>query len=156
MSRSAAKAIAPPDLPAPDACAPLEPTETMPPPFAGRVEIRLHPEDAGFRTRGPSGRALMRGWFRLPGGEIVDSIGVLLAVDSFPPTAFNARLPMAWVPTIELTAHLRARPVAGWLACRFSTRFVSGGFLEEDGEIWDVSGRLVAQSRQLALVPRPS
>jgi hypothetical protein len=40
------------------------------------------------------------------------------------------------------------------LRCKFATHFVTGGFLEEDGEIWDPAGRLVAQSRQLALVPR--
>jgi acyl-CoA thioesterase len=67
----------------------------------------------------------------------------------------NARLPIAWTPTVELTAHVRARPVPGWLACSFSTRFVTSGFLEADGEVWDGTGRLVAQSRQLALVPRP-
>jgi len=49
---------------------------------------------------------------------------------------------------------VRARPAPGWLACAFTTRFVTGGFLEEDGEVWDATGRLVAQSRQLALVPR--
>jgi hypothetical protein len=36
--------------------------------------------------------------------------------------------------------------------CRFSNRFVTAGFLEEDGEVWDGTGRLVGQSRQLALV----
>jgi len=67
---------------------------------------------------------------------------------------FNADLPVEWTPTIELTAHVRARPEPGWLRCRFATHFVTGGFLEEDGEIWDGADRLVAQSRQLALVPR--
>jgi len=65
-----------------------------------------------------------------------------------------ARLPVAWTPTVELTAHVRASPAPGWLRCRFSTRFVTAGFLEEDGEVWDSTGRLVGQSRQLALVPR--
>jgi hypothetical protein len=86
--------------------------------------------------------------------EPVDTFGLLLAVDSFPPTIVNSPLPPAWTPTVELTAHVRARPAAGWLACEFRTRFVTGGFLEVDGEVWDATGSLVAQSRQLALVPR--
>jgi acyl-CoA thioesterase len=53
-----------------------------------------------------------------------------------------------------MTTQVRAAPADGWLRCQFTTRFVSGGLLEEDGEIWDESGRLVALSRQLALVPR--
>src|SRR5437763_536625 len=44
--------------------------------------------------------------------------------------------------------------VLGSLRCRFATRFVTAGFLEEDGEVWDSTGRLVGQARQLALVPR--
>ena len=70
------------------------------------------------------------------------------------PAAFNARLPVAWTPTLELTAHVRASPAPGWLRCHLSTRFVTAGFLAEDGEVWDSTGRLVGQSRQLALVPR--
>jgi Acyl-CoA thioesterase C-terminal domain len=98
-------------------------------------------------------RALASTTGRLPGAEHVDSLALLCAVDAFPPTAFNARLPVAGTPTVELTAHIRANPAPGWLRCRFSTRFVTAGFLEEDGEVWDSTGRLVGQSRQLALVP---
>ena len=145
---------APPELPPPAECVRLHPTGTFPPPFMGRVDLRLHPDDAAFGTERQSGRPLMRGWFRLPGGEPADSRTLLCAVDAFPPTAFNARLPVAWMPTLELTAHIRASPAPGWLRCRFSTRFVTAGFLEEDGEVWDSTGRLVGQSRQLALVPR--
>jgi acyl-CoA thioesterase len=145
---------APPSLPPPDDCQTVVPTSGFPPPFMGQVELRLHPEDDRFRSGEPSGRPLVRGWFRFPGDEPIDGLGLLLAVDAFPPTVFNARLPVAWTPTLELTAHVRARPAPGWLRCQFSTRFVTGGFLEEDGEVWDSTGRLVAQSRQLALVPR--
>jgi hypothetical protein len=57
--------------------------------------------------------------------------------------------------TLELTAHVRARPAPGWLACRVSTRDVIDGYHEEDFEVWDSRGALVAQSRQLALLPAP-
>lgn len=146
----------PPDLPDPEHCVANEGAASTPgaPSFMDRVDLRLHPDDAGFRTGDPSGTPQVRGWFRLPGDEPVDTVGLLQAVDAFPPTVFNARLPVAWTPTVELTAHLRARPAPGWLACSFRTRFVTGGFLEADGEVWDATGTLVAQSRQLALVPR--
>ncbi len=146
---------APPELAEPDDCIALVPRhDTFPPPFMAKVELRLHPDDAGYASGRQSGRPLMRGWFRLPDGEPVDTLALLCAVDAFPPTAFNAHLPVAWTPTVELTAHVRARPEPGWLRCQFSTHFVTGGFLEEDGEIWDRTDRLVAQSRQLALVPQ--
>ncbi|MEE2892101.1 MAG: hypothetical protein VX766_08175 [Pseudomonadota bacterium] len=79
---------------------------------------------------------------------------MLLGLDAFLPTIFNARLPVGWALTVELTCHVRALPVSGWLRARFITPFVTGGFLEEDGEFWDADDRLVAQSRQLALLPR--
>ncbi len=141
---------APPDLPPPDACEPLIPIDTFPPPFFGRVEVRLPPDAAapGAGARSPR----VEGWFRLPGGEPIDTLALLAAVDAFPPTVFFADLPIGWAPTIEMTTHVRAAPVEGWLACRFTTRFITGGFFEEDGEVWDGTGRMVAQSRQLALL----
>lgn len=144
----------PPDLPPVADCIAVEPTDTFPPPFMGRVELRLPPERAA--AWGSGGQPRVEGWFRLRDGEPLDTLALLVAVDAFPPTIFFTDLPVAWVPTVELTAHVRARPAPGWLRCAFTTRFITGGFLEEDGEVWDSSGRLVAQSRQLALVPRES
>lgn len=144
----------PPELPPPGDCVRVAPSPSgFPPPMMSKIDLRLHPDDDAFARGRPSGRPLFRGWFRLP-GEDVDALALLLAADAFPPTVFNAHLPIAWTPTLELTAHLRGIPRPGWLRCRFSTRFITGGMLEEDGDIWDESGRLVAQSRQLALQPR--
>jgi acyl-CoA thioesterase len=143
---------APPPLPQPGECVAHVSARGAPPMF-DRLDLRLHPEDAGFLCGKPSGLLRVRGWFRFAESEAVDTLGLLLAVDAFPPTAFNAH-PVAWTPTVELTTHVRARPAPGWLRANFTSRFLSGGFLEEDGEIWDSSDRLVAQSRQLALLPR--
>ena len=87
--------------------------------------------------------ALMKAAAHLrPGGEL------LLALDAMPPVAFDLGL-LGWTPTLELTAHIRARPAPGWLRVALSTDNLSGGFLEEDAVIWDSTDRLVAQSRQL-------
>jgi acyl-CoA thioesterase len=122
----------------------------------GQVELRLHPDrDLSPRAR-QIGQPEISGWFRLRDAEEITTTALLCALDAFPPTIFNTQLPIAWTPTIELTAHVRRRPVPGWLRCRFTTRFITAGMLEEDGEIWDASGQLVAQSRQLALLPQES
>lgn len=149
----------PPDLPPLEECVRMPATDGFPPPFMANVDLRLHPVDATFLAGERSGSARMRGWFSFPELDThatLDTIGLLQASDAFPPTIFNTDLPVAWTPTVELTAHVRARPAPGPLRCSFTTRFVTGGFLEADGELWDATGRLVAQSRQLALVPRPS
>ena len=147
----------PPELPPVEDCVALVPGDGgMPPPFARRVDIRMHPDDAGFSRGRPSGEMRLRGWFRLPDDQPLDTLALVLATDAYPPTIFNADLPVGWTPTVELTTPVRARPAPGWLRCAFTTRFVTGGFLEEDGVVWDDTGTLVAQSRQLALVPRPA
>ena len=145
----------PPALPPPEECPRMEynPELGFPPALMSKLDLRLHPEDANFLAGSPSGEPQLRGWLRLPDDEPLDVFALLMATDAFPPTIFNAALPVAWSPTVELTAHLRGIPEPGWLRCRFTTRFISGGMMEEDGEVWDVTGRLVAQSRQLALTP---
>lgn len=145
----------PVELPPYDECAaPLRAEEGPDPEMHRRLAVRFRPGDDGFRNGHPSGRPEIRGWFAFADGEDIDSIGLLLVADAFPPPIFNTELPVAWVPTVELTVHVRARPEPGPLRCRFRSRFIHGGLLDEEGEIWDSTGTLVAQSRQLALVPR--
>jgi hypothetical protein len=83
-----------------------------------------------------------------------DPLLLLLAVDALPPVAFELGLP-GWTPTLELTAHVRARPAPGWLRVSLTSRTMSGGYLEEDAEVWDSEDRLVALSRQLARASTP-
>lgn len=146
----------PPDLPPPEECVHLVPAgdAPLPPPFVSKVEVALHPEDVlgGSSRRGEIPR--VRGWFSLATGESPDALAIVQATDAFPPAVFNSSLPPGWTPTIELTVHIREPGPFDRLGCEFRTRFVTGGWLEEDGELWDASGRLVAQSRQLALVTR--
>lgn len=146
----------PTTMPPPDGCIRAVPRgdAPLPPPLVAQFEERIHPEDALVLAGKPSGVARIRGWFRLHDGEPLDRFTPLLVADAFPPAVFNAGLPLAWTPTLEMTTHIRSTPSTEWLRCIFTTRFVTDGFLEEDGEIWDENGRLVALSRQLALVPR--
>lgn len=142
-----------PMMPSVDECV-LVSESSGAPGLHGRLATRLHPDDAGFRNGHPNGQGTMRGWFTFQDDRPIDTTALLLASDAFPPAVFNLDLPTNWVPTVELTVHVRAIPAPGPVQCSFHTRFVQNGLLEEDGEIWDSRGVLVAQSRQLALAPR--
>lgn len=150
----AAIEAAPPELPPIGACIRVVPPAEMSG-FGDRVDMYVHPDDAGFRNGQPRGTAEIRGWFEFVDQSPVDALGLLVAADAFPPVVFNrGEFPISWAPTLELTVHLRAVPAPGPLRCRFSSRFMQAGMFEEDGELWDANGTLVAQSRQLALIPR--
>ncbi|MER7487126.1 thioesterase family protein [Streptomyces sp. NPDC126497] len=114
-----------------------------------RLMLKLDPSTLGWALGQPSGKGEMRAWFGFADGRDPDPFALLLAVDALPPTAFELGL-SGWVPTVELTVHVRARPAPGPLRVSVTTRNLAGGFLEEDAEVWDSADRLVAQSRQLA------
>ena len=77
----------------------------------------------------------------------------LPAVDGLPPVVFGLGA-TGWAPTVELTMHMRRVPAPGLLAVAARCRHVSGGWFDEEAEVWDAAGHLVAQSRQLARVGR--
>ena len=121
------------------------------PEMSKRLNLRLDPATCGWAVGAPSGRGEMRAWFGLADGRDADPFSLLMAVDALPPTAFELGL-SGWVPTVELTVHVRARPAPGPLRISVTTVNLAGGFLEEDVQVWDTANRLVAQSRQLARV----
>jgi acyl-CoA thioesterase len=147
--------LRPPKLPPPQDCAtPAQRPGFTPPPITERVQLALHPDHAGFAVGAPHGVAEMAAWVRFADGRAPDTRSLALFADALAPAVFNLGLPIGWVPTVELTVHVRGRPQAGWLRAAVRTEAVGGGYLSEDGELWDSAGRLVAQSRQLALAPR--
>lgn len=115
-----------------------------------RVEYRVAAWP-GWARGEPSGRPSQEFWMRFRDGREADPLSLASLVDAAAPPVLE--LGEAGSATVELTVHLRAHPAPGWLACRAATRFVIGGYHEEDFEIWDSTGALVAQSRQLALLP---
>jgi len=114
-----------------------------------RLNIRLHPAQA---EPGAGGAARVSGWIRFADGRPPDALGCLLMADAFPPAVFGLLGMVGWVPTIELTVHLRGHPAPGWLLGEFWSHDLRDGRVVEDGALWDSNGQLVAQSRQLALV----
>ena len=121
--------------------------------LARQLELRFDPAADGWRAGRPSGRPEARAWFRLRHPTEPDPYVLALAADALPPVTVNVGL-RGWAPTVRLTWQLRALPAPGWLAVHAHGRAVSERWFDEDVEIWDAEGRLVAQSRQLALVPR--
>ncbi len=144
------------DLPPREQCVPntAAPAEVRAfAPLMQRFEMLFHPEQIGWAVGEPSGKGELSAWFRLVDGREPDPIQLLMVVDALPPVTFDLGR-MGWAPTLELSVHVRAKPAPGWLKVRHVTRNVAGGMFEEDCEVWDSAGRLVAQSRQLAMLPR--
>ncbi len=140
----------PPEVTPPEQA--INPLEGLPPgsaTVAERIEFRT-PEPPGWLRGKPTGRAAGELWIRLADGRDPDLLALALLVDAIPLAVLELGEPGS--TTLELTVHLRGHPAPGWLSCRNMTRHVIDGLHEEDVEIWDSRGALVAQSRQLAML----
>jgi acyl-CoA thioesterase len=142
----------PPDQPPPAECQVLRRVIVPPITLVDRIEYRVAELPSWVTRTPPSGNPVYEGWMRFVDGREPDLLSLPMFVDAVAPAGLE--LGLRRMTTVELTVHLRARPAPGWLAFRTLTRYLEGGYFEEDAEIWDSAGRLVAQSRQLALVLR--
>ncbi len=148
--------ISMPEVPHPDAIERVTDREDFP--FGRQFDFRraLGP-DVGER----SVRAEIGVWMRTREPQPVDHLVATQLMDSFAPAVFG-KLGTggggAGVPTIEMTFHFReSLPLVGevagaWYLGIYRTMMARGGFIEEDGWLWNEHGILIAQSRQLALL----
>ncbi len=143
-----------PDVPSPEDIDPRPDRGEMP--FLLNFDFRWA---LGVQELASGGRAESGAWMRLREPQLVDPIVALQLADAWIPAIFAKVIPPSGgVPTIDLTVHFRASlplPDAradDWVLGVFRTTTAQEGFLEEDGELWSRDGRLLAQSRQLAIL----
>jgi acyl-coenzyme A thioesterase PaaI-like protein len=97
----------------------------------------------------PSGDPTAEFWFAFADGSDASLLDLAFVVDGAAPAVLELGRGSS---TVQLTVHLREHPAPGPLRCRTVTRHLAHGLHEEDVEVWDTHDRLVAQSRQLALL----
>ena len=139
-----------PAYPAPEDCVDVMsavPIGTVP--ILDRFDYR-HESVPGWMEGEPSGDTSATFWVRFKDRRPIDAIAAGVLVDAYPPvTSEIGHLKSA---TVQLTVHFRRRPVTEWALAHVVTRHVIDGYHDEDVELWDEQGRLIAQSRQLALL----
>jgi hypothetical protein len=120
------------------------------------LDLRLDPDTTPLADPHPpaDARAELRGWSRFADGRDPDPLSLLFAVDAIPPATFRIGS-TGWVPTLQMSAYVRARPAPGWLGIRMTANLVAGGMVDETCILWDSRGQVVAQSTQLARLRFP-
>jgi acyl-CoA thioesterase len=142
-----------PQVPAPEECPRIESRIPMHDRYESRRALGPEPFSGAERAEGG-------GWIRLAEGDrALDAPLVAAYADAWPPAMF-ARLETqgltGGIPTVDLTVHFRETLGVDrdrdYALAVFRSRRAHEGFLEEDGEIWSRNGRLLAHSRQLAVI----
>ena len=111
----------------------------------------IRPSLTTFTPRTDGGPPIIGYWVR-PKGTPPDVLFALLCGDVSAPVTFGVNR-MGWAPTVQLTAYLRALPADGWLRVLCTTVQIGQDWFDEDHVVVDCDGRIVVQSRQLAMVP---
>ncbi len=149
--------IEPLDVAGPDECVRLPP-QTPTGLVVGMLEaidLRMDPRTlpySGSPTEGA--QAELRGWTRFVDGRAPDPLALLFLVDAVPPATLRIGS-SGWVPTLQMSVYVRARPQPGWLGLRFTGNLVADGLVDETCVLWDERRHVVAQATQLARLRFP-
>jgi hypothetical protein len=111
----------------------------------------IRPSLTTFTPRTDGGPPVIEYWVR-PKGVAPDVLFALLCGDVSAPVTFGVNR-TGWAPTVQLTAYLRALPADGWLRVLCTTAQIGQDWFDEDHIVVDCEGRIIVQSRQLAMVP---
>ena len=111
----------------------------------------IRPALTTLEPRGDGGPPVIQMWVR-PRDGAPDALFALLCGDVSAPVTFAVNRP-GWAPTVQLTAYLRGVPADGWLRVICTTVQIGQDWFDEDHTVVDCEGRIVVQSRQLAMVP---
>lgn len=143
--------VEPPAIPPREDCILIDPSRTGVPPLQGRYETYI-------ATRDPEVRPIrIDGHIRTREPHPADHVVLAAISDAFIPPTFFRTSERVMVPTLELTIHFRGIPPDDphpFLRQTTVSRLAAGGVVEVDGELWSEDGRLLVQSRQLALIKR--
>jgi acyl-CoA thioesterase len=144
----------PPACPAPEQCVELV-LGAEAPIFTGKYFYRWGIGDPPFSG---SAHARVGGWISLRQPVVPGMPLVAALTDAWMPCIFPRLAGPITAPTVDLTIHFRTaalptRAPDAWYLAAFSSSLGAEGFFEEDGEVWSQNGVLLAQSRQLALLP---
>ena len=146
------KPVSPLQVPAPEDCVLRDPAlQGFHMSLMDSLEVRVDP-DIEHLVGNPEAEARIEGWARFIDPRPNDALALGLFADAFPPAVLIPRPDSGWIPTVELTTHVRARAVDGWIRAQVTTNNIRGGNLIEDVRLWDQTDTLVAQSRQLAML----
>jgi hypothetical protein len=111
----------------------------------------IRPSLTTLAPRADGGPPVIEYWVRPKEGP-TDVLFALLCGDVSAPVTFGVNR-FGWAPTVQLTAYLRGIPADGWLRVMCTTMQIGQDWFDEDHVVVDCEGRIVVQSRQLAMVP---
>lgn len=116
----------------------------------GAVDTTAEPGGAGQS----SPRARSGGWLRPAEAVAIDAVVLAAMSDAWMPPIFSRMTVPLAVPTVDLTIHFRDLPAdpLGFCFVVFDSPVASHGYTVEHGRILSPDGRLLVESRQLAVL----
>ena len=125
------------------------------PSFIHQLECSIHPNQVwwkrGEEEDNSNYDARCSAYLKMEGG-LPDQFCLSFYSDILPPVVCNKYGALGWVPTITLTTHIRQLPTTETIYADFIATDINKGYFEQDCNLWDLNGNLVASSRQLTRI----